>query len=887
MKLKQPDISGLLKLNKKNSTPTPMIAQYLEVKDRHKDYLLFYRMGDFYELFFDDAVIAASNLGIALTKRGKLNDLDIPMCGVPVHSAQSYLSRLIKMGFKVAVAEQLDQDADNLKSKNQKIFQRDVVRIITPGTIIEDTLLDAKKNNNLLSIFFKEGLISIAWIDMTTGNIKIQNIGGQNFLKDLKESILKIEPMEIIISDEIKNFRILKDSFKIFEKQISIIPDSFYEIQNTTITIKYLLKNENSSVKSLTNLEASAVDALLNYLELTQKNNIPKIRSIQKISKDQFMQIDMFTIKSLEIFERYDGNKKGSLIDTIDHTKTAGGARLLRTFLKTPLIEKQGIEYRHALISSFHLNYDILTAVIKFLSNIPDLERCLARVSANFNNPRDLILVMQFIDFSNKIFDELKKSEYKNLKDLILKEDVLQKINIVKNLIKEKIVESPPINLNEGGVINKNVNERLDELRDIRQNKQIEIIKLQEKYSKESEINNLKIKFNNIHGYFIEITKKNIEKFESGKGSDISMVQNTLNASRYQTEELRKITREIETSEEESIELEQKIFSEISEEVKNISENLSNLSEQISFIDVITSFSEFAEKRNYCRPKILKNSVIKFRNGRHPVVEESLIGSGKEFVPNNCQMDHENNIWLMTGPNMAGKSTFLRQVAIIILLNQIGSYVPADDIEVGIFDKIFTRIGASDNLSEGMSTFMMEMVETSRIVNEATASSLVILDELGRGTSSEEGLAIAYAVLEFITLKIKSITLFATHYKDLCEMSKDYKEIKNKTLEIKKWEEEIIFHYKVIDGISEGSFGIHVANLAGVNKSIISTARKVLEKINKFEIDFEIEKNIEFNTDNDRANEISKFIKKLDLDNLSPKESLDILYTLKKNYFLE
>ena len=887
MKLKQPDINGLLELKNKASKPTPMIAQYLEVKERHKEYLLFYRMGDFYELFFKDAEIAASNLGIALTKRGKLGDKDIPMCGVPYHSAQTYLSRLIKQGFKVAIAEQLEESDSDIK-KNQKIFKRDVVRIITPGTIIEDSLLDDKNNNNLASIYFNKGEISLTWVDMTAGVIKLEHIGGKNFLQDFTESIQKIEPGEIIISESIKNSKILKEELRNFDKQISIIPEAFYDFKNNEEIIKNFFGNKKiQSFGDLGEIDIAAVGAVINYLKLTQKNNIPKIRSIEKVSKDNSMQIDMFTLRSLEIFERYDGIKRGSLIDTIDKTKTACGARMLRLFLKAPLMKKSEIKYRHNLIESFLYNFRILEEITKLLTNIPDLERALARITAKTNNPRDLILVKQFVTFTEQIFLRLNNLKEKNLKELIPDKKILSKAYKTKKIIDDVITENPPLNLNEGGVINDLVNKRLDELRNLKQIKKEEIINLQEKYGVATNINNLKIKFNNFHGYFIEVTKKNISNIDSCKTIDFLLIQNTINSSRYQTSELRKISQEIESSEDESLKLEQEIFEDICLKIIEITDDLSILTEKMAFIDVITSFATLAELKNFVKPELLNECRLNITNGRHPVVEESLSKKGDDFTPNNCEMNKKQNIWLMTGPNMAGKSTFLRQVAIIIILNQIGSYVPADKASVGVFDKIFTRIGASDNLSEGMSTFMMEMIETSRIVNEATENSLVILDELGRGTSSEDGLAIAYSVLEFIALKIKCLTLFATHYKDLCDMSEKYNQILNKTLQIKQWNDEVIFHYKVIDGISEGSFGIHVANLAGINQAIISRAKEVLKNIDKKDIEIENKNFVFKDKKENQDNEISKFIQKLDLDNLSPKDSLDILYTLKKNYFIE
>ena len=884
MKLKQPDIVGLKNTETKKSKPTPMMAQYLEVKERHQEYLLFYRMGDFYELFFDDAKIASQVLGIALTKRGRINDADIPMCGVPFHAAQSYLSRLIKQGFKVAIAEQLDSSAEEMK--NQKIFKRDVVRIITPGTIIEESLLDSKNNNNLLSIFFVKGDLSLSWVDMTTGGIKVEKIDGQNYKQDLFESIHRIEPGEIILTEELKQSNLFSKLLKNFDKKISVVPEVYFDLINNTEKIKKYFGQKNKFIIDARNSDIAAVGGLLNYIELTQKKNIPNISEIELIDKKNSMQVDMFSMRSLEIFAKNDGSKKGSLIEVIDYTKTATGARLLREFLKAPLLDKKQIEFRHNLIEVFLFNYDCLKKIDSFLSNLSDIERAISRVSAGTDNPRDLILIKQFIIFSEKIFDELMLLKNEIIEELIPSSIIRKCINGIEDTISKKIIDTPPVNLNDGGVIKDGVDKRLDELRNIKKIKKVEILKLQESYALETEVNNLKIKFNNIHGYFIEVTKKNADKLNNNE--KFILVQNTINVSRYQTKDLRNISLEIENSESESNALEIEMYKEICKKIINETENLNSVSKKIAFLDVISNFANLSEKRGYTRPKISKEIKIDIINGRHPVVEESLKKDGDDFTPNDCSMTSDKNIWIMTGPNMAGKSTFLRQTAVIILLNQIGCYVPADKSTLGIFDKIFTRIGASDDLSLGLSTFMTEMVETSRIINEASESSLVILDELGRGTSSEDGFAIAFSVLEYIATKIKCITLFATHYKDLCDMTKKYKQISNKTLKIKEWKDEIIFNYKVIDGISQGSFGIHVANLAGINKTITNRAKEVLKKNNKVSDTKILNDNLilEAKEDN-KHHEISEFIKKLELDNLSPKESLDILYTLKKNYFFE
>ena len=890
MKLKQPDIKGLSN-TKKNADGggkiTPMMAQYLDVKQRHIKYLLFYRMGDFYELFFDDAKIAASNLGIALTKRGKLNGKDIPMCGVPVHSSQTYLSRLIKLGFKVAIAEQLKDDSQDVNAK-KKIFKRDVVRIVTPGTILEESLLDSRNHNNLLSINFDKGDISLAWTDMTTGNVKLQRVKGLSIFRDFEEVIHKVEPGEIIISEELQKSEILKSKLRFFQKNITTIPSSFFDLKNNEIKIKaFFKKSRINSFGDLTNTDVTTIGALLNYLELTQKNNIPNFKNLEIINKENFMQIDIFSQQSLEIFRNYDGQKKGSLIEVIDGTQTASGARLLREFLKSPLIKKSEIMVRHDLIEAFISKKICLTRILEILPGIPDVERAISRVSAKINNPRDVIAIKVFGEKSLQIINEISNSKNTVLKQLNPNIGVVKNLVNLSEFIKEKIVEIPPLNLFEGGVIRKNVSKELDDLRNIKINCKKKILDMQTYYVNETNINTLKIKFNNIHGYFIEVSNKNSKRLNEFDEIKFNPVQNTLNSARFQTDELRLISQKIENSEKKSLELEVEIYQEVIKKVIQFELDLDAISKTISYVDVLTNFAILSLKKKYSRPQITEETLIEIKDGRHPVVEESLNKEGIEFTSNDYNLNKKENIWVMTGPNMAGKSTFLRQVALIIVLNQVGCYVPAKSAKLGIFDKVFTRIGASDNLSQGMSTFMMEMVEAARIIDQATNSSLIILDELGRGTSTEDGFAIAYSILEYICNKIKCITLFATHYKELCKIKKKFPQIHNKTLEIKKWNEEIIFHYKIIDGISEGSFGIHVAKLAGLEESIITKAKTILSHLKKQKLtEFPQDnlKDISINKQESKNSRIIDEIKKLDLDNLSPKDSLDLLYTIKKNY---
>ena len=893
MKLKQPDIKGFNPLDTINekSKPTPMMQQYLEVKSRHKEYLLFYRMGDFYELFFEDAIEASSALGIALTKRGKLNDEDIPMCGVPAHASQNYLSRLIKQGFKIAIAEQIEnKEKESEIIKKQKIFYRDVVRIITPGTIIDDNLLESKSNNHLLSISFFEGDFSISWTDMTTGTLKLQRITGSNSIEELFEAVCRVEPEEIIISDRFEKMKFLSSKFSIFDTKISKVPDQYFDVDSNKIKIKnFFNKSFLESFGQLGTSDISSLGSLINYLELTQKENIPLINDIEFVKKETFMQIDDFSIKSLELFQTIDGEKKGSLLDVIDKTKTASGGRLLKNFLKSPLNDLIEIKKRHSKVENFTKHSVVLFNIIELLKSQPDVERAMSRISARINNPRDLILLKNFINNSEKIFLEIQKINLKEMGDLLADELSRKKSKILSNQIENNINENPPININDGDIFKKGVDKRLDFLRELRTHKQKEILGMQKRYSDLTSIPNLKIKFNNIHGYFIEVTNKNADKIIACNEFKFNIIQNTVNNSRFQTDELRLASNEILNAQERSVAMEKELYTKFCLIIKESSQFIYNISKKISYIDVISNFSDISLNMNYSKPELSSKTMINIKDGRHPVVEYSLIKSSQEFISNDCKIDNKNFAWLMTGPNMAGKSTFLRQTAIIIIMNQIGCFVPASYAQLGIFNKIFTRIGASDNLSKGMSTFMTEMIETSRIINEATSDSLVILDELGRGTSTEDGLAISQAVLEYIVNEIKCITLFATHYKQLCNLSEEYNTLTLKTLKIEKWKGDIIFLYKVIDGISEGSFGIHVANMAGIRKPIIDRSKRILDKLNNksFGNSISLEKN-EFKDkesyNNKKFDEIKNTLERIDLDGLSPKEALDILYAFKKNF---
>ena len=876
--------------NRKRQKATPMMLQYLEVKDRHKEYLLFYRMGDFYELFFEDAKIAAKDLGIALTKRGKLDDEDIPMCGVPYHSVQTYLSRLIKLGHKIAIAEQFEnKDQQNLDNKPPKIISRDVVRIITPGTLLDETILDSKNYNFLASVFLLKGELSAAWVDMTTGVFKLKNLNSKNFDYELFELLHKVNPREIITTEIVTQNKLLEKNFQSWKDKITLVPETSFDKKNNIHKLKTFFKLHSlNSLNDLNDTGICAAGALISYLQLTQKDNIPNILDIDVLKNNQFMEVDYTSSQSLELFQRINGERKGSLLDTIDFTVSPSGARMLKEYLKNPLLDKVDINKRLDYVEVFVENNFSVEKIREALKGAPDLDRTLSRVSANTNNPKDMLVISNFIEKSNNAFNIILSLKENILSNLVPDKGIRSTMDSLYSLINKNISEFTPISVNDGGVIKNNVSEELDKLRNIKEFQKKEIIKLQLHYSEATGINNLRIKFNNIHGYFIETNNKNAPKLLESEEINFQLVQNTLNASRFQTEELKKISIDIDNSVIKAIDIEKKLYSSLCNKVLEIFSILNQLSKSSAYIDVLTNYAFISVKRNYCRPIFNNSKSLEIVQGRHPVVEESLRKNGNQFISNDCILKESQRTWLMTGPNMAGKSTFLRQVAVITIMSQIGCFVPAKSVNMSVIDKIYTRVGASDDLSQGLSTFMTEMVETSRILRGATENSLVILDELGRGTSNSDGLSIAWAVLEFILKKKKCLTLFATHYKELTDIKEKNSEIILKTLQTKEWEGSIVFMYNVINGVSKSSYGLHVAKLAGIHNSIINRAKEILKNISSQKDDILID-SVPFaqNSVNDDGQLEKYFIiknvlDKIDPNEVSPKEALELLYNIKK-----
>ena len=865
------------------SVNTPMMEQYLAIKNQHRDALLFYRMGDFYELFFEDAVVASKALDIALTKRGKSNGKDIPMCGVPFHSADNYLPKLIKKGFNVAVCEQTET-VEEAKSKLKKgPLKREVVRIISPGTLTEDILLERTKNNFLGAISILKDSICIAWVDISTGCFKSRQLSKQKNLSNQKQVLtnflLRMNFSEILVSDDIE-FNIIAEEWHHLLKKQS--PSLFHFKSSLEQICKYYEIHSVEGLGTFNEGEIIAAGVLLSYLKLTQCGKIPLLSLIQSETDSETLEIDYFTQKSLEILTNLSGETEGSLISCIDETKTAGGSRLLKQRLIEPFFQINHIKDRHDLINWFLISSSKIADYQTFLKNIPDFERSLSRISLLRGTPKDLLSLSEGLLNVENILKTLTSGEYSETKPSLLNL-IISNINIDYSLflkIKNSLKQELPLSSKEGGFIRDGFDAELDYLRMLRSSEIEQISKLQKKYSELTNINSLKIKHSRMLGYHIEVRAihdqsiRNVDMFIHR--------QTTAQTSRFTTIELNDLETKILNSFDEAIKIENEIFNKFINEIINKGQHILSIAHSISELDIAIMVSNQVSDRNYTCPKMLKEKVLEIYEGRHPVVEQNMRFHKNSFVSNNCSLNKEEIIWLITGPNMAGKSTYLRQNALIVIMAQAGLFVPAQKANIGLVDKIFSRVGASDDLAKGQSTFMIEMIETSLILNTSTDRSLVILDEIGRGTATFDGLAIAWSVLEHLHNVIKPRTLFATHYHELTELKESLNNISCHKMSIKEWNNSIIFMHKILDGEADKSYGIHVAKLAGLPFSVTKKASQILNHLENDKKNKNLKK-----IDKTQSSEIKvseKFFEefdKIDINNMSPLDSLNILNKLK------
>lgn len=890
-------------LKEKSAVMTPMMAQYLQIKKEHQDYLLFYRMGDFYELFLDDAVIASKALDIALTKRGKLDSQDIPMCGVPFHAYESYLAKLIRQGYKVAICEQVEDPKEAKKRGAKSVVKREVIRLVTAGTLTEEPLLDAKKNNFLLTLAKVNDTLGLSWLDISTGDFYLQEVA----LKAKDEGVVlagilsRLNPVETVISDTyLQNpqiFNVLND----YRDQLSVLPQARFNSENAKKRLETVFKVEAvEAFGNFTRAEITAAGVLLDYVENTQKGKIPLISKPVKVTESQIMEIDGATRRSLELVEALTGDKNSCLLGVIDRTVTGAGGRLLASRVSNPLKDIEGINRRLDSVEFFTRFNRIRQEVRAILKACPDIERAVSRLSLGRGGPRDLAniktalavvpqlknLVMSF----NQNTDEQILSEFPDSLKTVLN-NLGEHSNLVSTL-EQALAEDLPLLARDGGFIREGFYPPLDEIKLLKNDSHKMIVELQNKYAEVTGISNLKIKYNNVIGYFIEVQSKFAPEMLENK--DFIHRQSVLNATRFTTVELTELENKIRGAADKALAMELEMFDNLVKDVRLASEDISRTAKAMAELDVSSALADLAVEKNYCRPQIDDSLVFDVKEGRHPVVENAISKENAgAFVGNNCQLDDAHGrLWLLTGPNMAGKSTFLRQNAIIAIMAQMGSFVPCASAHIGVIDKIFSRVGASDDLARGRSTFMVEMVETASILNQADERSFVILDEIGRGTATFDGLSIAWAVVEHLHELNKCRALFATHYHELTALTSKLPLMTLHCMKIKEFNDEVIFLHEVIDGAADRSYGIHVAKLAGLPRTVVKRAEQVLETLEregKSQSVSQLAEDLPLfaavrSKDEPAAQQIvpaMEALKELNPDNLTPREALDKLYELK------
>ncbi len=808
-----------------NSTLTPMMAQYSNIKSLYPDHLLFYQMGDFYEMFFEDAIDAAPVLGITLTKRGYQNGEEIPMCGIPISAVNQYIPKLINNGQKVAICE---QSKENTTQNNKKIVERKITRIITSGTLTDDNLLNSKNNNFLLSIYDNKQNIGLSWCDISTGEIFFSTTERKN----LSNEICTINPKEILVQ---------KDSSALIDKERDYKITEI-DSRNFQINICERLIREQYQLSQLDGFginspeQISAIGSLLGYIELTQIDKRPLLQRPKNRTDIDYMLIDEATQNSLEILINNRGKKQGSLLNSLDKTITSAGGRKLCQRVIRPSTSVDEINLRLTDIEFSIKNKTFSEKVRNLLKEFPDITRPLLRLSLGRSSPRDMGSIRSGLGIV-KLFNNLNDPDTEhNIPPRITHQLKIIQGESKKNLfttLNNALNENLPNSITDGNIFRDGYSEELDKLRMLKNNTTRFILELQEKYMLETNIKALKIKYNNFLGYFIECPSSNAPLIEELVRENSFIHRQTLkNQIRFTTAELNELQTKIIESSQKIYELEENYFNDLSKVIIENSESINLISDAIAEIDITMSFAKLATERGYCKPIVNDSKKFIVEKGRHITVEESLLtDKNQKFIANDCTMDENKNVQLITGPNMAGKSTYLRQNALIAIIAQIGSFVPAKSAEIGIIDKIFSRVGASDDLAAGRSTFMVEMVETSIILNQATSRSFVIIDEIGRGTATFDGLAIAWATLEFLAKENNCRTIFATHFHELTNLTLELKNIQNMAMQISEEAGEIIFLHEIKTGIVDKSYGIQVSKLAGLPISVTQKAEIILKEL--------------------------------------------------------
>ncbi len=869
------------------STVTPMMAQYLEIKAEYPGALLFYRMGDFYELFFDDAVSAAEALDIALTKRGKHLGEDIPMCGVPVHSAENYLLTLIRKGFRVAVCEQMESPEEAKKRGSKSVVKRGVVRLVTPGTLTEESLLEARRHNYLASFAQVRGEGALAWVDISTGAFHVMPLAQVR----LGPELARLAPSEVIVASEDDT-----DLGEIVTESGASVTELGRAAFDSTGGEKRLCDlfdvGTLEAFGAFSRPEVAAMGAIVEYLEITQKGKLPLLQVPQREAQARVMQIDAATRRNLEITQAMSGGRAGSLLASVDRTVTAGGGRLLERRLSSPSRVLEVVQDRLQAVA-FAVEQGRFSEDLRgALRKVPDLDRALSRLGLDRGGPRDLAAIRNGLAQAGEIAGMVEGLELPKV--LAEAAGDLTGHDALLDLLDQALIAEPPLLARDGGFIAPGYDAELDEVRQLRDEGRGVIAAMQSEYQELTGIQSLKVKHNNVLGYFVEVTSTHADKMLSEPLSEtFKHRQTTANQVRFTTVPLSEMETKILNAGGRALEIEKRLFDSLKAAILEKSAEVSQAARAFAEMDLTTGLADLARGENWCRPQVDESRALEIEGGRHPVVEQALRKAGEPFIANDCALGDESDIWLLTGPNMAGKSTFLRQNALIALLAQAGSFVPASSAHVGLVSQLFSRVGASDDLARGRSTFMVEMVETAAILNQADNHALVILDEIGRGTATYDGLSIAWATLEHLHDVNGCRALFATHYHELTNLSDKLGRVDNATVSVKEHEGEVIFLHEVKRGAADRSYGVQVAKLAGLPHTVVERARVVLDALEKGEREGGtaqkalIDDLPLFSATPPpapapvRTSDLDKRMAEILPDDLTPREALDLIYELK------
>jgi len=867
---------------------SPLMAQYLAIKAQHPDALLFYRMGDFYELFFDDAVTAAGALDIALTKRGLHEGRDIPMCGVPVHAADGYLARLIRQGYRVAVCEQTEDPAEARKRGSKAVVRRDVVRTVTPGTLTEDSLLDARANNYLAALAQsggEDGPLGLAWVDISTGEFALSATD----LAGLGTDLARLRPRELLLPDSLPGRPRLRQILEGDSLALTPLPGARFDSTSGKRRLCQAFGVATlDAFGQFSRAELAAGGALLDYIDLTQRGRRPALRPPSAQPSTGVMAIDAATRRNLELAETLQGGRDGSLLATIDMTLTGAGARLLAQRLLAPLTDAARINQRLDAVAYLAEGERLREDLRGALRSTPDLARALSRIALGRGGPRDLAALRDGLRLAGEMQRRLEP-EIAAPPELRQLARLLGQHGALVDGLREALGPEPPHNARDGGFVAAGYRADLDELRLLRDESRRHIAALQETYCTETGIPSLKIRHNNMLGYYIEVTPRFAEKM----GPNFIHRQTMANAVRYSTPALNELESRIARAGEQALALELEVFEQLCQRLLAAQAEISHAAEALAGLDVAAALAELARRRRWVRPEVEASLEFRITAGRHPVVEAALErrGQGETFVANDCDLGSDGRLWLLTGPNMAGKSTYLRQNALIAVLAQAGAFVPAAAARIGIVDRLFSRVGAADDLARGRSTFMVEMVETAAILHQAGERTLVILDEIGRGTATFDGLSIAWAVVEYLHEKSRCRGLFATHYHELTQLAGRLPHLRNHTLRVKEWQGDLVFLHEVAPGAADRSYGIQVAKLAGLPKAVLDRASTVLQSLeaqNRGGAQKRLAEDLPlFDLARTAAaakaepSAVEAALRETDVDSLSPRQALELLFSLK------